>query len=147
MARLAKDMTHIEGSVAKVDVPDYAEAPFVFKRCGTYYLMYSNGWSKDSTLVYATASSHEGPWKRRGDVMQNQGCSTSHGSVVEFNGKWYLFYHDRSLSGSNCRRSAKWREISFDRTGAIKVLRWRNAEPSSIMPATTCKSKGREAKQ
>ena len=122
MARLAKNMTHIEGEITKVDVPDYAEAPFVFKRGETYYLMYSNGWAKDSTLVYATADSPEGPWNYRGEVMPNQDCSTSHGSVVKFNDKWYLFYHDRSLSGNNYRRSAKWRETTFGRNGEIQVM-------------------------
>lgn len=121
MARLTKDMTHIEGEISKVEIPDYAEAPFVFKRGELYYLMYSNGWAKDSTLVYATSSSPLGPWNYRGEVMPNQGCSTLHGSVVKFNGKWYLFYHDRSLSGNNYRRSAKWREITFARDGTIQA--------------------------
>ena len=121
MARLAKDMTHVEGEITEMEVPCYAEAPFVFKRGELYYLLYSNGWDKDSTLVYATADSPEGPWNYRGEVMPNQDCSTSHGSVVKFNGKWYLFYHDRSLFGNNYRRTAKWREITFDRNGAIST--------------------------
>jgi hypothetical protein len=40
---------------------------------------------------------------------------------VEFNGKWYLFYHDTSLSGKNHLRCVKIKEIVYDEEGKISL--------------------------
>ena len=48
---------------------------------------------------------------------------TSHHSICEFKGKWYLFYHDSSLSkGVTHLRSIKIAEIQYDEDGLIKTL-------------------------
>jgi hypothetical protein len=40
-----------------------------------------------------------------------------------FEGKWYLFYHDSSLSkGVTHLRSVKMTEISYDDTGKIHLI-------------------------
>ena len=44
-------------------------------------------------------------------------------SFVEFEGRWYLFYHDASLSGGvDHLRSVKVKEIAYDDAGRIRVL-------------------------
>jgi len=101
----------------------YGEAPFVFRRGGWFYLMYSNGWSEQSTLVYARAKDIRGPWTYVGPVMPNQGCSTSHGSIVEFKGSWYVFFHDCRLSRDSRCRSVRFRKIEFDADGFIVAVR------------------------
>ena len=46
-----------------------------------------------------------------------------HHSICEFKEKWYLFYHDSSLSkGVTHLRSVKIAEIKYDNDGNIKTL-------------------------
>lgn len=100
----------------------YGEAPWVFKRNDTFYLLYSNGWGKESTLVYATGKDAMGPFDFQGEVMSVVDSWTSHGSIVEFKGKWYVFYHNMELSKNNYRRSICFDEITFDADGKINKL-------------------------
>ena len=100
----------------------FGEAPWVFKRNDTFYLLYSNGWGKKSTLVYATSESPMGPYNFQGEVMDTVSSWTSHGSIVEFKDKWYVFYHNRDLSGNNYRRSICFDEITFNENGEIIKL-------------------------
>ena len=104
--KLKKNMVQVDGDVQKVSISNiaqykeneggyYGEGPWAFKRNGLYYLMYSNGWAKKSTLVYATSNSPLGPFTYQGEVMYPVNAVTSHGSIVEYKGKWYVFYHNR----------------------------------------------------
>jgi arabinoxylan arabinofuranohydrolase len=98
----------------------YGEGPSMFKRNGRYYFVYSNGWARDTTLVYATGDSPTGPFTYQGRVMHPVACSTHHGMVGEFKGKWYVFYHTAELSGGNgYRRSVCVDELTFDTDGKI----------------------------
>jgi arabinoxylan arabinofuranohydrolase len=98
----------------------YGEAPVVFKRAGKYYYVYSNGWAKESTLVYALGDSPAGPFTYAGEVMKHVPCVTHHGSIIEFRGKWYVFYHTSELSGGNTfRRAVCVDELTFAPDGMI----------------------------
>lgn len=130
MVKLAKNMIDTVGTIKKPVIHGiegdatgtggyYGEGPFIFKRNGLYYLMYSNGWKKTSTLVYAVAKHPEGPFDFVGEVMPATGCSTSHGSLVEFQGQWYIFYHDCSLTGNSYSRSVCVAKLGFDDDGYI----------------------------
>ncbi len=132
-AKLNKNMISLDGDIKPLTINGisddeentggyYGEAPWVFKRKDTYYLMYANGWAETSTLAYATASNAGGPYDFQGEVMAPMGAGTSHGSIVEFKNKWYVFYHDNSLSNDNKRRSTRFDEISFAVDGRIDRL-------------------------
>jgi arylsulfatase A len=98
----------------------YGEGPSMFKRDGRYYLVYSNGWAHGTTLVYATSDSPTGPFTYQGPVMHPVACSTHHGMVGEFKGKWYVFYHTAEVSGGNgYRRSVCVDELTFAPDGQI----------------------------
>jgi len=131
--KLNEDMISLDGDITPLTIKGiaddkentrgyYGEAPWVFKRDATYYLVYANGWAETSTLVYATASNASGPYTFQGEVMAPMGAGTSHGSIVEFKNKWYVFYHDNSLSNDNKRRSVRFDEISFTADGKIDRL-------------------------
>lgn len=48
---------------------------------------------------------------------------TTHHSIVEFRGKWYLFYHDCELSGGiNHRRCVKYTELHYNEDGTIQTI-------------------------
>ncbi len=111
----------------------YGEAPFLFKREGRYYFVYSNGWAPESTLVYAIGDSPTGPFTYQGEVMKHVPCVTHHGSVVEFKGKWYVVYHTSELSGGNMfRRAVCIDELTFDSAGRIVPV---VATPGAATPA------------
>lgn len=45
---------------------------------------------------------------------------TSHHSIIEFKGKWYLFYHDTQVSGGKTYlRNVKVTELQYDANGKI----------------------------
>jgi beta-xylosidase len=101
----------------------YGEAPFIFKRAGRYYFVYSNGWAPESTQVYAIGDSPLGPFTYAGKVMEHAASVTQHGSVVEFRGKWYVFYHTSDLSnGNSFRRSVCVDELTFAPDGKINTV-------------------------
>jgi beta-xylosidase len=101
----------------------YGEAPWVFKRAGKYYFVYSNGWAPESTLVYAIGDAPMGPFTFVGPVMTHVPCVTHHGSIVQFHGKWYVFYHTSELSGGDThRRAVCVDELTFAADGKINPV-------------------------
>ena len=97
----------------------YGEAPWVFKRNDIYYFVYSNGWASQSTIIYAMGKSPMGPFDYVGEVMSPVGAGTSHASILEFKGKWYIFYHNNFLSDNGKRRSVCFDELTFAPDGKI----------------------------
>jgi hypothetical protein len=47
---------------------------------------------------------------------------TTHHSIVEFQGKWYLFYHDSQLSGIDHKRNMKVAELIYNADGSINMM-------------------------
>jgi len=87
---------------------------------GKYYLSYSTG--DTHFIVYATADNPYGPFVYGGRILEPVVGWTTHHSVVEFEGRWWLFYHDASLSGGkNHLRCVKVREIVYNAEGMISL--------------------------
>jgi hypothetical protein len=50
-------------------------------------------------------------------------CWTNHQSIVQYNGQWYLFYHDRDYSPKfDKNRSVRVDSLSFNADGTIKKV-------------------------
>lgn len=47
---------------------------------------------------------------------------TNHESIVEFNDKWYVFYHDTQLSGKTNLRNIKVTELYYRQDGSIEPI-------------------------
>jgi len=131
--KLKENMMEVDGDILNIEIKGiegdkqneggyYGEGPWVFKRNGLYYFLYSNGWGKESTLVYATGKHPLGPFEFMGEVMGPVSSFTSHGSIVEYNDKWYVFYHNKDLSNNDHMRSICFDEITFDKSGKINRL-------------------------
>ena len=100
----------------------YFEGPWMHKYNGKYYLSYSTGTTH--YLVYAIGDSPMGPFTYQGRILEPVIGWTTHHSIVEYEGKWYLFYHDSSLSGGvNHRRCVKFRELKYDADGKIITMK------------------------
>ncbi len=99
----------------------YFEGPWMHKYNGVYYLSYSTGTTH--YIVYATGDNPCGPFTYRGRIMEPVLGWTTHHSIVEYHGKWYIFYHDCELSGGiNHRRNVKYTELHYNEDGTIQTI-------------------------
>ncbi|WP_410812722.1 family 43 glycosylhydrolase [Micromonospora sp. 067-2] len=121
VARLASSMTALATAPTRITPGGYREASNVFKRNGTYYLMYSEDdtRSENYRVSYATGSSPLGPFtKAAGNPVLSKDTSagilgTGHSSVVQVPGRdeWYLAYHRFHIPGGD----GTHREVCIDR--------------------------------
>jgi beta-xylosidase len=99
----------------------YFEGPWVHKYEGLYYLSYSTGTTHK--LVYAVSQNLKGPYTFKGTILTPVIGWTTHHSIVQFGDKWYLFYHDCSLSdGVNHKRCVKYAELRYNEDGTIRTI-------------------------
>ena len=100
----------------------YFEGPWMHKYNGYYYLSYSTGTTH--YLVYAISKNPKGPFVYKGRILEPVIGWTTHHSIVEFKGKWYLFYHDSSLSGGiDNKRCVKYTELKYNPDGTIQAIK------------------------
>lgn len=111
-----------DGDVAS-GFPSFHEGPWVFKKDGRYYLVYADGYTTVNRMQYSVSDNIAGPYTPKGVFMNPMGCNTTHGSVVEFKGKWYTFYHTADFSGHGALRSVCYDEQTFDDEGNLNLLR------------------------
>ena len=133
VAKLNPDMISIEGTPQAVtNLHDFHEGTWVFKRNNFYYLTYADNNPNFNELEYATATNVMGPWTSKGVYLTSTGCSTSQGSVVEYHGQWYQFYHNQAISGNGCLRSICADVLNFDTNGDIlPVVQTTNGPPAN----------------
>ncbi|MDX1637679.1 MAG: glycoside hydrolase family 43 protein [Balneolaceae bacterium] len=99
----------------------FFEAAWVHKHDGTYYFSYSTG--NTHFIAYATGDSPYGPFTYRGIILEPVIGWTTHHSIVQFNGQWYLFYHDSELSGGQTHlRNIKMTELTHNPDGTIETI-------------------------
>ncbi|GGA85972.1 alpha-N-arabinofuranosidase [Flavobacterium palustre] len=99
----------------------FFEASWVHKYNGKYYFSYSTG--DTHFICYATGDNPYGPFTYKGRILNPVVGWTTHHSICEYKGKWYLFYHDSSLSeGVTHLRSIKVAEINYNEDGTIVPL-------------------------
>ncbi|MCW2120423.1 glycoside hydrolase family 43 protein [Flavobacterium sp. 7A] len=135
MAKLSADMKSFDESVKELVILDengkpllagdndrrFFEASWMHKYNGKYYFSYSTG--DTHFICYATGDNPYGPFTYQGRILNPVIGWTSHHSICEFENKWYLFYHDSSLSeGVTHLRSVKVTEITYDNDGKIQTL-------------------------
>jgi Glycosyl hydrolases family 43 len=135
IARLSDDMKQFAEPVREIAILDehgrplragdharrYFEGPWLHKYRGKYYLSYSTG--NTHLLCYATADNVYGPYTWQGVILTPVVGWTTHHSIVAFDGKWWLYYHDSLLSdGVTHLRAVKVTELRYDDDGRILTL-------------------------
>jgi beta-xylosidase len=135
VALMSKDMLHFDGPVKEVQILDpsgnpilgkdhdrrFFEASWMHKYNGKYYFSYSTGDTHN--IAYAIGNSPMGPFTYAGVILKPVVGWTNHHSIVEFKGKWYLFYHDSVLSGGKTHlRSIKVMELKYNPDGTIVTM-------------------------
>lgn len=125
VAKLKPNMREIDGEprvIENLPQKGLQEGPFVFERNGVYYLTYPHVANKTERLEYATSASPAGPFKWAGVILDEaqSGCWTVHHSIVEYQGQWYLFYHDNDLSPAfDKNRAIRADRLIFNADGTI----------------------------
>lgn len=111
-----------DGNPLKANDPHrFFEASWVHKYNGKYYFSYSTG--DTHMLCYAIGDNPYGPFTYQGVILTPVVGWTTHHSIVEFKGKWYLFHHDSVPSGGKTwLRSLKVCELEYDEEGRIKTI-------------------------
>lgn len=135
VARLTEDMLSFAEEVREIVLTDengkvlmagdndrrFFEASWVHKYQGKYYFSYSTG--DTHYICYAIGDSPYGPFTYAGRILEPVVGWTSHHSICAFEGQWYLFYHDSSLSkGVTHLRSIKVTPLVHDEKGYIQTI-------------------------
>jgi hypothetical protein len=135
IARMREDMRAFAEKPRQVDILDeggkpltagdnsrrFFEASWMHKYRGKYYFSYSTG--DTHFIVYGTGDSPYGPFTYRGRILEPVLGWTNHHSIVEFKGRWYLFYHDSQLSGGQTHlRNVKVVELKYRDDGTIETI-------------------------
>ena len=138
MAEINPDNMHevIEGRVIELFIPSkprpedgfdtddkcFFEAASMRKVGDTYYMIYSpNDCPK---LAYATSDSPKGPFKFRGYIIDSgvdYPGGNDHGSIMNVNGQWYIFYH-RMTNGTIMSRRGCVEKIEILPDGTIPMV-------------------------
>ena len=134
VALLTPDMKNIDGAVKEAVIIDslkkplltsdherrYFEGSWMHKFQGKYYFTYSTG--DTHFLCYAIGFSPVGPFIYKGQFMKPVQGWTTHHSIIEIKGKWYIFYHDTQLSGKTHLRNVKVTELFHNTDGTIRMI-------------------------
>jgi hypothetical protein len=99
----------------------FFEASWMHKYDGKYYYSYSTG--DTHLLCYAVGDNPYGPFTYAGVILTPVVGWTTHHSIVEYKGRWYLFYHDSIPSGGKTwLRSMKVMELEYDLKGRMITI-------------------------
>ena len=100
----------------------FFEASWMHKCNGKYYFSYSTG--DTHLLCYAVGDNPYGPFTYKGVVLEPVVGWTTHHSIVQYKGKWYLFHHDCVPSNDiTWLRSLKVLELDVNADGEIKTAK------------------------
>ncbi|WP_239461595.1 glycoside hydrolase family 43 protein [Occallatibacter savannae] len=135
VARLSNDLKQVipmsDGQLYKEITPEhYVEGPFMIKRKGVYYFMWSEGdWGgADYGVAYARGNSPSGPFTRVGKILQSDPAiakGPGHHSVLHIpnTDDWYIVYHRHPLNSEGIsKRVLAIDKMVFDKNGNIEPV-------------------------
>lgn len=116
--------------IPNTEATDFFEAPFVLKRNGIYYFMYSCGHCEDDSyqVRYATSDKPLGPYTYRGVVLKTNADGTVHGpghhSILKEGEDYYIIYHrhDNPHSNRGFHRQVCIDKLIFEADGSIREV-------------------------
>lgn len=136
IVRLNADFTGLlpfeDGTMYKEVTPEnYVEGPFMFKKNGKYYFMWSEGgWGlPDYCAAYAISDSPFGPFERIGKILETDpaiATGAGHHSVMHVPNTedYYVVYHRRPLDNKGRdHRVTCVDKMTFDKDGRIHPVK------------------------
>jgi arabinoxylan arabinofuranohydrolase len=125
--KLKDNMMEVDGEMKPMEgLVDFHEASWVHKYKGVYYLSYSDNHDSagmHNQMRYATSSNPLGPWTYRGIYITPTDSYTDHGSITEYKGQWYAFYHNSNLSHQDWLRSVCVDSLNYNPDGTIQMVK------------------------
>ena len=123
VVKLKADMITRDGEIQRVEMPKFYEGIWVHKHDGHYYASYPTRLggrdSRANVMLYSMAESPLGPWECKGQLIDNNSHNV-HGSITEFKGQSYLFYH---IEGpSHWERRTCVEPLFYNEDGTIKPM-------------------------
>lgn len=116
LAKLKSNMVELDGEIKVIDLPKYVEGPWLHKHNDIYYLTYAGMGAGRENIAYATATSMEGPWTYQGELTgMAENSFTIHPGIAEYNGQWYLFYHNAVLTIDGIKGAIGRRSVCVDK--------------------------------
>ncbi|MBR1555510.1 MAG: family 43 glycosylhydrolase, partial [Oscillospiraceae bacterium] len=111
VVKLSDDMIHLDGTPVTINAPYVFEDSGINRIGNKYYYTYCSNWNtggnqyglSNAGIEYMVADNPLGPYTYGGELFKNQGnffagmTGNNHHSIVELNGKLYLFYHSRPV--------------------------------------------------
>lgn len=131
MAKLKENMKEFSEPIKDIKIVDkngqlllssdhdrrFFEGSWVHKYQGKYYFSYSTG--DTHYIAYGIGDNPYGPFVYQGVILNPVQGWTSHHSIMEFKGKWYLYYHDTQMSNKTHLRNIKVTELNYRADGTI----------------------------
>ena len=159
--RLGDNMTSVLGTASMIAAPLSFEASFMHKHNGIYYFTYSTNFQEGSARIdYLTSDNPVTGFVHRGTVLDNPAIvgvgnintwNNNHHGIIEYEGVWYIFYHDRRVSNSTYRRNLAVEILHHNADGSIRRIthvthdgppQIRNFNPFQTVRATTINRQG-----
>jgi len=121
---------------------EFFEASSIRKRGDVYYFVYSSIVMHE--LCYATSKKPTKDFKYHGVIVSNNDLNISsykpsekpmyyggnnHGSIVEINGEWHIFYH-RHTNGTSYSRQGCMERLHFQENGLIPQVELTSCGPN-----------------
>ena len=136
IVKLSADLLSIEKfddgiSFKEITPENYVEGPFLLKRGGKYYLMWSEGgWGGPNySVAYGISNSPLGPFDRIGKILQQDpdvATGAGHHSVITIpeTDEHYIVYHRRPLGTDKAEhRQVAIEKMEFDTNGHITPVK------------------------
>jgi len=107
VVQLGSDMTSLAGTPQLIDAPYVFEDSGINKIGNTYIYSYCTNWTDSpyggANIAFMTSSSPMGPFTAQRSCFKNPGeyignYGNNHHMMVEFKGKYYIFYHTEWLN-------------------------------------------------
>lgn len=141
--KLNADMISLATGPTDITPQNYTEGPYMVKRKGIYYMMYSNGaWYNDTYNVqYSTSNSPMGPWTYRGKVLSSntEDKGPGHHGVLKMGNcdEYYIIYH-RYENGTSGDRKIAIDRMYFNSNDLIEPVNMTNYGVPPRVPDQSC---------
>lgn len=120
---ISLDLSSYQEGILTEQEHGFHEGSSIRKHNGRYYMVYTDtSRGRATCMSYAVADAPLGPYTRGGVIVDNAYCDpgtwNNHGSICEYKGQWYIFYH-RSSQNSITSRRVCVEPIHFNEDGSI----------------------------
>ena len=121
--KLGADMTSLSGNAVNINAPWSFEDSGINRIGSTYLYSYCTNWDNgpygNAKIAYMSSSSPLGPFTYEGTCLNNPGdffqtVGNNHHTIIEFKGKYYIFYHAEWLNKAAYGEAIGYRTTHVD---------------------------------